>query len=142
MLHYFSDYIVQFGWGMFWCQVGITCLGVPAIFISQSLIHDTRRWGSVFGLIGQPFWFTMAYLTNAWGVFFMCLFYTYAWGTGFFNHWVTYKPNQFTAFDTVKALAKELSDEQLRELRLLCETELLKRDSKCILSTTLKQNDY
>lgn len=59
-------------------QAGIILTGVPAIW----LLNNGYKFGSVLGLIGQFFWFWMAIDTHSWGVFILCLFYTYSWGCG------------------------------------------------------------
>ncbi len=84
-----SDYIATHGVLMFISQVVISCLGIPAIYLSQSKNYDVYRLSPLFGLAGQPFWFMMAYVSSAWGVFIMSMFYTHAWYTGFKNHWLT-----------------------------------------------------
>lgn len=70
-------------------QLPIALLGVTAVFLSQSANKELNRYASIFGLIGQPFWFYMAYKTSSWGVFFLCLLYSYSWWTGFKRHWLT-----------------------------------------------------
>ena len=37
-------------------QVGIAICGVTAIYLSQDLRLERRRWACIFGLAGQPFW--------------------------------------------------------------------------------------
>lgn len=70
-------------------QAMIALFGVTAIFLSQSAHIEWRRWASVLGLVGQPFWFISSYMTESWGIFILCFFYTFAWGKGFVSHWVT-----------------------------------------------------
>lgn len=69
-------------------QLFIALLGVPAIALSQSALESRRRWASVFGLAGQPFWFYMAWEGQQWGVFLLCLLYTVSWAKGFHMHWI------------------------------------------------------
>ena len=73
-------------------QIYIALLGVSAIFMSQSKNPKLHRYASIFGLVGQPFWFYMAYKNQAWGVFFLCLLYTWAWGKGFKKFWIDKQP--------------------------------------------------
>lgn len=45
--------------------------------------------GSVFGLVGQPFWFYAAWETQQWGIFALCVLYTITWGKGFYTNWIS-----------------------------------------------------
>lgn len=47
-----------------------------------------KRWGYIFGLLGQPFWFIETIKNEQWGMFFLCLWYTYSWGQGIWNYWI------------------------------------------------------
>ena len=38
-------------------QIAIALTGVVAIWLSQDHRIQFRKWASIFGLIGQPFWF-------------------------------------------------------------------------------------
>ena len=69
-------------------QIAITLTGVVAIWLSQDHRIQFRKWASIFGLIGQPFWFYSAYSAEQWGIFSLCFFYTYAWFKGFRTHWL------------------------------------------------------
>jgi len=69
-------------------QIAIAMTGVTAIFLSQCESVDYRRFASIFGLIGQPFWFYSAYTAEQWGIFVLCLFYTFAWFKGFRLYWL------------------------------------------------------
>lgn len=83
-----TNYLNTNGWLMLVTQVVIAGLGVPAIFMSQSKNHTARKYASLVALTAQPFWFTMAWLTGAWGVFIMSFFYTAAWARGVWNFWL------------------------------------------------------
>ena len=48
-----------------------------------------RRWASVFGLVGQPFWFYAAWETQQWGIFALCVLYTITWSKGFYTNWIS-----------------------------------------------------
>lgn len=48
-----TAYIAEHDWLFFISQVAVAALGVPAIFVSQSLSRSTNRWASVLGLCGQ-----------------------------------------------------------------------------------------
>ena len=69
-------------------QLFIALLGVTAVALSQSPLASRRRWASVFGLVGQPFWFYAAWDTEQWGIFALCILYTITWGKGFYSNWI------------------------------------------------------
>lgn len=69
-------------------QIGIAIFGVMAVYLSQHRDTKLQRYASVFGLIGQPFWFYAAYQSAQWGIFVLCILYTMSWGQGFYNHWI------------------------------------------------------
>lgn len=69
-------------------QFGIALFGVTAIFLSQAREERHRRYASIFGLLGQPFWFYSAWLAGQWGVFALCFLYSFAWARGFQTHWI------------------------------------------------------
>ena len=46
------------------------------------------RWGYVLGLCGQPFWLWVTFSNKQWGMFCLCLFYSYSWGQGIYNFWI------------------------------------------------------
>ena len=56
-------------------QIAIALTGVVAIWLSQDHRIQFRKWASIFGLIGQPFWFYSAYSAEQWGIFSLCFFY-------------------------------------------------------------------
>jgi len=62
-------------------QVGITIFGIMAII----LVAKKNKWGFVFGLISQPFWFMTAYLNKQWGVLFLSVVYTFSWCLGIYE---------------------------------------------------------
>lgn len=69
-------------------QIFIALFGVTAVFLSQSATESQRRWASVLGLLGQPFWFYATYAAEQWGIFCLAFLYTYSWGRGFYNNWI------------------------------------------------------
>ncbi len=56
-------------------QIAIFVFGVLAIV----LIARKNKWGFVFGLLTQPFWFITSYIHEQWGVFFVSITYTLSW---------------------------------------------------------------
>lgn len=69
-------------------QIGIALCGVTAVYLSQDLRFAWRRWASVFGLIGQPFWVIETYQAQQWGILALCAMYSWSWGRGFYVHWI------------------------------------------------------
>lgn len=60
-------------------QIGITLSGVIAIWLTQDKRATWRRWACIFGVFAQPFWFYAAWKAEQWGIFAMCMLYSYAW---------------------------------------------------------------
>ena len=69
-------------------QLFIALFGVTAVALSQSELDSRRRWASVFGLLGQPFWFFAAWQSQQWGIFVLSFLYTASWGKGFHTYWI------------------------------------------------------
>lgn len=69
-------------------QVGIAICGVTAIWLSQDERLSRRRWSSIFGLCGQPFWVVETISAHQWGILALCLLYTWSWWRGFWVHWI------------------------------------------------------
>ncbi|MBD3282109.1 MAG: hypothetical protein GF387_00665 [Candidatus Portnoybacteria bacterium] len=62
-------------------QIGIFIFGVTALF----LIAYKIKWGFVFGLLSQPFFFIAAIRKRQWGIFALCIPYTINWILGIIN---------------------------------------------------------
>jgi nicotinamide riboside transporter PnuC len=62
-------------------QIGITIFGVTAII----LVAKKNKWGFVFGLISQPFWFISSYMNKQWGILILNVIYTFSWSYGIYN---------------------------------------------------------
>lgn len=62
-------------------QIGITIFGILAIF----LVARKNKWGFVFGLISQPFWFITAIVNEQWGVFALSIVYLANWIYGMYK---------------------------------------------------------
>jgi hypothetical protein len=69
-------------------QIGIAFSGVIAVWLTQDKRESWRRWACIFGMLGQPFWFYAAWKAEQWGIFALCMLYTYAWARGFLVHWL------------------------------------------------------
>lgn len=83
-------------------QLFIALFGVTAVLLSQAKTEAYRKYASVFGLVGQPFWFWAAYESNQWGIFVLCILYSLSWGKGFYQFWLA-KPEP-----------KELSETEIK----------------------------
>lgn len=68
-------------------QIAILVTNVPAIWLVGRL-ESWKRWGYIFGLLGQPFWFYTIWHNKQIGVFILAIWYTYAWGQGVYNYWI------------------------------------------------------
>lgn len=84
-----EDFLAALMRGLSLDQLGIALTGVTAIWLSQDPRETVRRWSSVLGLLGQPFWFWAAYKAAQWGIFGLCFLYTWSWARGFRTYWVT-----------------------------------------------------
>lgn len=69
-------------------QVGIALCGVTAVFLSQDTRTSWRRWSSVFGLCGQPFWIVETFTHQQWGILALTVLYAWSWGRGFWTYWI------------------------------------------------------
>ena len=63
------------------CQIGVALFGVTAI----TLVSMKNKWGFVFGLASQPFWFITSFNNEQWGIFFLSMFYTGSWVYGIYQ---------------------------------------------------------
>lgn len=68
-------------------QFAIALFGATAVWCSQDSRESVRRFASILGLIGQPFWFYATYSAQQWGMFALCFLYSAAWCRGFYNGW-------------------------------------------------------
>jgi hypothetical protein len=67
--------------------LAILTFGVSSIwFIGR--VESWRRWGYVFGLCGQPFWFYMSIKQRDWGILLLNCLYAYSWCQGVWFHWI------------------------------------------------------
>jgi len=62
-------------------QVAIAIFGVTAII----LVAKKNKWGFVFGLLSQPFWFITSFINKQWGVFFVSIVYACSWLYGVYE---------------------------------------------------------
>lgn len=69
-------------------QIFIALTGVIAIYLTQQNNDTIKKYACIFGMAGQPFWFYSSYTNEQWGIFVLCVFYTYSWGLGIYNNWI------------------------------------------------------
>lgn len=72
-------------------QIFIALFGLTAVYLTQQSNEHIKRYASIFGLLGQPFWIYATYTTGQWGMLFLTACYTYAWLVGFYNSWLKRK---------------------------------------------------
>ena len=72
---------------MLFYQIMIFIFGASGIwFVSRK--ENWKKWGYIFGLCGQPFWFYSAWTNEQWGIILLTLFYTYSLTQGIYNYWI------------------------------------------------------
>lgn len=71
-------------------QCGILLFGATAIWLVNSS-GRMRKWGCVFGLLGQPFWYISSVNSGQWGIFLITTIYTIAWIRGVYFNWIAKK---------------------------------------------------
>lgn len=91
-------------------QASIAVFGVTAVALSQSLSPAARKWASVFGLVGQPFWFYSATVSQQWGIFVLCILYSIVWAKGFYSSWIN--PPRWTTEEMVDRALTIITDDQ------------------------------
>lgn len=69
-------------------QIIVTACGLPAIALMQIHRPRVRRWGVIFGLIGQPAWYAQLVIHDQWGMLPVFVGYTGVWVFGLWNHWI------------------------------------------------------
>lgn len=71
-------------------QVAIFIFGVLGVV----LVARKNKWGFVFGLLVQPFWFITAFLNEQWGVFLVSIVYTASWSYGIYEWFFKNEKNE------------------------------------------------
>lgn len=69
-------------------QLAIALTGLLAIWLTQQSNEKLHKYASIFGLLGQPFWFYSSYQAEQWGIFVLCIGYTFVWFIGFRRYWL------------------------------------------------------
>jgi hypothetical protein len=67
-------------------QIGISVLGLTSVVLIG--IFKNPKWGCLFGLLAEPFWFLHAWDTNSWGIGILALAYLVSWIFGIKNYWL------------------------------------------------------
>jgi len=101
-------------------QIAISIFGVTAIWLSQDLRFNYRKYACIFGILGQPFWFYSAYAAEQWGIFVLCFFYAFSWLKGINSYWFNKETIQTDTSELKSKLDKAneyniLLEEQLKE---------------------------
>lgn len=98
-------------------QVFIAVTELLAIFLIQDKRASHRKFASIFGLLGQPFWFYSTYSAGQWGSFVLCFFFTAAWIKSLKEYWFCEKTQELSPDEyyslLVDALDKVGTNEKL-----------------------------
>lgn len=73
---------------MNWTQIGIALLGIPALWLVSRPEQSLRKWGFVFGLAAQFFWYWASIEGKLWGILIVNIFYTYSWCQGIYFNFI------------------------------------------------------
>jgi nicotinamide riboside transporter PnuC len=71
-------------------QVFIAIFGIASV----TLVAKKNKWGFVFGLLAQPFWFITSFVNEQWGVFILAIIYTGTWTFGIYEWFYKDKKKQ------------------------------------------------
>jgi hypothetical protein len=69
-------------------QFFIAATELIAMYLMQSNKYSDRKYSSIFGLLGQPFWFYASYTHEQWGSLFIGFFFTALWIRNFKMYWI------------------------------------------------------
>lgn len=59
-----------------------------AVWLIHSQSEKHQKYASIFGLLGQPFWFYSSYVSQQWGTFILCFFFTAMWYKNLDKYWL------------------------------------------------------
>jgi hypothetical protein len=68
-------------------QFFLAAFGLTSIWFAMGHNARLRRWAPVIGLCGQPFWFSFALDTQAWGLLALVGAYTVVYTRGILVQW-------------------------------------------------------
>lgn len=78
---------IELTWNLL-ANIAIALCGATAVFLSQSVYEERRKWACILGLIGQPAWFYSSYVSGNWGIFAVCFLYLFSWLKGLWAFWL------------------------------------------------------
>lgn len=70
-------------------QALLMIFSAAAIGLVTSDDPKRRRWGPVFGILGQPFWIYSAFHSGQWGICVLSIWYTVQWVKAIHTMWVS-----------------------------------------------------
>jgi hypothetical protein len=66
--------------------------GIISIYLTNlPEAHQYKKYAPIVGLLGQPFWFYICWITQQWGILALTVVYTYCWTKGLLNYWFPHK---------------------------------------------------
>lgn len=68
-------------------QIPLTIFSLIAVYCVTGR-GALQRWGPIFGLLSQPFWFYATWRAEQWGMFGLSLVYAVMWVRGIYNGWL------------------------------------------------------
>ena len=69
-------------------QVALCVFSLLAVFFANCHSYKWCRWGSICGLIAQPFWMVTTFEAAQWGIFITTVAYTCIWLSSFHHYWI------------------------------------------------------
>jgi hypothetical protein len=69
-------------------QAFIGIFGIASIILTNDPRANVRRYGCLFGMAAQPFWFYSAYSAEQWGIFALAFVYSAGWARGIWHQWI------------------------------------------------------
>jgi hypothetical protein len=100
-------------------QFFIAATELVAMYLMQSNKYTDRKYSSIFGLLGQPFWFYASFTHQQWGSFIIGFFFTALWLKNFHSYWINPKPERmkpkeyhFLIMDAVKKIKSSNLDKE------------------------------
>ncbi len=79
-------------WFLILCEVVIFVCGAGAA-LCLNMGGKWAKWGSVIGLISQPFWAISSWRGGSYGIFGLVAIYSVAYSIGIYNFWFKKKTN-------------------------------------------------
>jgi len=108
-------------------QVFIATTELIAVGLLQAKTRQYRKWASIFGLLGQPFWFYTSFQSQQWGIFVVCFFFLGLWIKSFKDNWLA-KDEGFTREDYYQLISEAL--DKLEDKNRLDQKDFIRRITK------------